>query len=76
MGWERQAEPCSGYSTVPNPAPAALLNTGTLLHIPFAEWGTLALDVNRVQPQLCVGLGGIGFWRVPLQWTRRSGVLG
>lgn len=62
MGWEWQAEPCSGHSS--GPAPAALLHIGPWLHVPFAGWGAVALDVSHVQTQLCVGLGGTDFWRV------------
>lgn len=51
MGWEMQGELCAGHSSVPNPAPAALLHS----MVPFVVWGMVALDVSHILTYPCLG---------------------
>lgn len=51
------------------PQPSCTQSHGSA--VPFAGWGTVALDVSNAQTYTCLGSGGTDFWRDPLKWIRR-----
>lgn len=66
-GWEMQGEPHASHSSVPNLLLQPSWSQGHGSMVPFAGWGTVALDKSYVQTYPCPAPADTVFWRVPVK---------